>query len=40
MTDFAIPLHVHPGYVDTAVLDDARATDFARLDREGHVYLD
>lgn len=40
MTDFAIPLHVHPCYADTAVLDDARATDFARLDREGHVYLD
>jgi molybdenum cofactor sulfurtransferase len=30
----------HPGYADTAVLDDLRATDFARLDRDGHVYLD
>jgi Aminotransferase class-V len=30
----------HPGYADTAVLDDPRATDFARLDRDGHVYLD
>jgi molybdenum cofactor sulfurtransferase len=30
----------HPGYADTAVLDDLRATDFARLDHDGHVYLD
>ena len=30
----------HPGYAATAVLDDLRATDFARLDRDGHVYLD
>jgi molybdenum cofactor sulfurtransferase len=32
--------HRHPGYADTAVLDDLRTTDFARLDRDGHVYLD
>lgn len=30
----------HPGYADTAVLDNLRATDFARIDRDGHVYLD
>ena len=30
----------HPGYADTAVLDDLRANDFARLDRDRHVYLD
>jgi len=33
-------LREHPGYADTAILDDLRATDFARLDRDGHVYLD
>jgi len=30
----------HPRYADTAVLDELRRTDFARLDRGGHVYLD
>jgi molybdenum cofactor sulfurtransferase len=30
----------HPGYAGTAVLDDLRACEFARLDRDGHVYLD
>jgi selenocysteine lyase/cysteine desulfurase len=30
----------HPGYVATGVLDELRASDFARLDRGGHVYLD
>ena len=30
----------HPGYANTAVLDELRRTDFARLDRGGHVYLD
>ena len=30
----------HPDYADTAVLDELRATDFARLDLTGHVYLD
>jgi selenocysteine lyase/cysteine desulfurase len=28
------------GYDETVVLDELRATDFARLDRAGHVYLD
>ncbi|MGO9760250.1 MAG: aminotransferase class V-fold PLP-dependent enzyme [Solirubrobacteraceae bacterium] len=30
----------HPGYSETAVLDELRRSDFARLDRGGHVYLD
>jgi molybdenum cofactor sulfurtransferase len=30
----------HPGYAQTAFLDEIRRTDFARLDRGGHVYLD
>jgi molybdenum cofactor sulfurtransferase len=30
----------HPDYGDTAALDELRATDFARLDLAGHVYLD
>ena len=30
----------HPGYADTGVLDELRRSDFARLDRGGHVYLD
>ncbi len=30
----------HPGYADTTVLDELRHSDFARLDRGGHVYLD
>lgn len=29
-----------PGYLDTAVLDGLRETDYERLDRLGHVYLD
>jgi selenocysteine lyase/cysteine desulfurase len=29
-----------PAYAATAALDDLRATDYARLDRLGHVYLD
>jgi len=29
-----------PGYRDTAVLDELRASDYERLDRLGHVYLD
>jgi molybdenum cofactor sulfurtransferase len=32
--------HEHPDYVDTVALDELRATDFARLDARGHVYLD
>ena len=30
----------HPAYADTALLDELRRTDFSRLDRGGHVYLD
>jgi molybdenum cofactor sulfurtransferase len=30
----------HPGYAATGVLDALRRSDFARLDRGGHVYLD
>ena len=30
----------HPGYPETAVLDELRRSDFARLDRGCHVYLD
>ena len=30
----------HPAYADTAPLDELRRTDFSRLDRGGHVYLD
>ncbi len=30
----------YPRYRDTAILDDLRARDYARLDRQGEVYLD
>ena len=30
----------HPYYANTTVLDELRRSDFARLDRGGHVYLD
>jgi molybdenum cofactor sulfurtransferase len=30
----------HPEYSETAALDELRRTEFARLDRGGHVYLD
>jgi selenocysteine lyase/cysteine desulfurase len=33
-------LHAHPEYAATALLDELRAGDFARLDDGGHVYLD
>jgi selenocysteine lyase/cysteine desulfurase len=33
-------LAAHPEYAATAVLDELRASDFARLDAGGHVYLD
>jgi molybdenum cofactor sulfurtransferase len=33
-------VRAHPAYEATRVLDDLRAREFARLDREGHVYLD
>lgn len=33
-------LQAYPSYRDTHVLDELRATDYARLDRLNHVYLD
>ncbi len=30
----------YPGFAQTHVLDELRATEYARLDRDGHVYLD
>jgi molybdenum cofactor sulfurtransferase len=30
----------HPDYASTSPLDDLRATEYARLDAQGHVYLD
>jgi selenocysteine lyase/cysteine desulfurase len=33
-------LRAHPEYADTRALDELRRTDYARLDRLGHVYLD
>jgi selenocysteine lyase/cysteine desulfurase len=33
-------LRAVPAYAATRVLDELRATEYARLDREGHVYLD
>jgi molybdenum cofactor sulfurtransferase len=33
-------LRRYPGYSGTSILDDLRASEYARLDRQGHVYLD
>ncbi|HEX7078301.1 MAG TPA: aminotransferase class V-fold PLP-dependent enzyme [Candidatus Eisenbacteria bacterium] len=33
-------LEEHPSYASTRALDDLRATEYERLDRLGHVYLD
>ncbi len=33
-------LRAHPEFAGTAVLDERRRTDYARLDENGHVYLD
>ncbi len=30
----------HPEYAETDALDELRRRDFARLDRDGHAYLD
>jgi selenocysteine lyase/cysteine desulfurase len=30
----------HPAYAGTALVDELRATEYARLDEQGHVYLD
>ena len=38
--DYSAFLVNYPMYVDTMVLDHLRATDYERLDRLGHVYLD
>ncbi len=38
--DFAAFLAAHPGYERTRLLDELRATEYARLDRTGQVYLD
>ncbi len=37
---FAAFLQAYPAYESTHKLDDLRATEYARLDRQGHVYLD
>ena len=37
---FAQFLESHPGWTRTAVLDELRAADYARLDQQAHVYLD
>src|SRR5512134_3217146 len=33
-------VHAHPEYATTEKLDQVRATEYSRLDRQGHVYLD
>ena len=33
-------LHAYPAYASTGRLDRLRATEYARLDQQGHVYLD
>ncbi len=33
-------LKAHPSYPSTSLLDDLRRTEYARLDVNGHVYLD
>jgi selenocysteine lyase/cysteine desulfurase len=33
-------LEAHPAFASTSRLDDLRATEYARLDADGHVYLD
>lgn len=37
---FAAFLADHPAYADTRLLDELRETEYGRLDRAGHVYLD
>lgn len=39
-TDFQTFLQQHPAYQATESIDALRAKDYARLDRDGHVYLD
>ena len=37
---YAAFLKAQPAYASTRVLDDLRAREYSRLDRQGHVYLD
>jgi len=37
---FADFVHTYPAFESTRKLDELRATEYARLDRHGHVYLD
>ena len=39
-TDFVTFLRSYPTYPTTHIIDDLRATEYARLDLGGHVYLD
>ncbi|HET6352005.1 MAG TPA: aminotransferase class V-fold PLP-dependent enzyme [Coriobacteriia bacterium] len=39
-TDFNAFVERYPAYAETSLLDRLRTTDFARLDRDGDVYLD
>ncbi|MBI1793125.1 MAG: aminotransferase class V-fold PLP-dependent enzyme [Chloroflexi bacterium] len=38
--DFVNFLHAHPSYPTTHIIDDLRATEYARLDVGGHIYFD
>jgi molybdenum cofactor sulfurtransferase len=38
--DFVTFLKAHPAYPTTHIIDDLRATEYARLDIGGHIYLD
>src|ERR1700690_2960639 len=38
--DFVAFLHAYPAYPTTHIIDDLRATEYARLDVGEHVYLD
>lgn len=40
MSRYQTFINKYPLYAETALLDELRAGDYARLDREGHVYLD
>jgi molybdenum cofactor sulfurtransferase len=40
MDTFQAFLNQYPSYPSTRKLDDLRASDYARLDRAGHIYLD
>src|SRR5690349_25147588 len=38
--DFVTFLNTHPSYPTTYLIDDLRATEYARLDAGNHIYLD